>query len=412
MTLTLLLSPTGGDHGGARGRHRLRSVPHLPVRGMLLPAGPGFAVLWACAAGLPFCGCVCCHQATHEQLIPHRSLSHGRKRGPLPKVGKVGGGLPGQGRLAPEDCFTPADLRVGSTVNILGRAFLIYDCDAATRAWYQVTACVGGKMGEGAGLAGVSAWPSPWGAGWSALRHVAGLGWTGEGITNLGVACLLCRSTWAMVPPSWRQSALRSRGGRRRSLRCRPGTASAARRTACRTASSWWGWCTGGERGGRQQPLGSVRCTGAAATSLLMVRAAALQVPKPPKKDQYRWQQLVSRGGRWGLESTQRTQSRWTTISQPASTCMASAGNILDFFVSLPPPASRQDNVVLRYEAVLEPSEGKQLIKIDTGRRWVGEDQSVVGSRGWMQMPAAHARLCTPAGAQPFQLGLPAAALL
>ena len=63
-----------------------------------------------------------------------------RKRGPLPKVGKVGGGLPGQARLAPEDCFTPADLRVGTTVNILGRAFLIYYCDAATRAWYQASA--------------------------------------------------------------------------------------------------------------------------------------------------------------------------------------------------------------------------------------------------------------------------------
>lgn len=111
---------------------------------------PGLAVLWACAAGLSSCGCVCCRQATHQQRIPHRSSPHGRKRGPLPKVGKVGGGLPGQGRLAPEDCFTPADLRVGSTVNILGRAFLIYDCDAATRAWYQVTACGGGKMGQGA----------------------------------------------------------------------------------------------------------------------------------------------------------------------------------------------------------------------------------------------------------------------
>ncbi len=76
-----------------------------------------------------------------------------RKRGPLPKVGKVGGGLPGQARLALEDCFTPADLRVGTTVNILGRAFLIYDCDAATRAWYQASAGV-----VGCGLGSLQAW--------------------------------------------------------------------------------------------------------------------------------------------------------------------------------------------------------------------------------------------------------------
>lgn len=67
---------------------------------------------------------------------------------------------------------------------------------------------------------------------------------------------------------------------------------------------------------------------------------------------------------------------------------------------------------MLRYEAVLEPSEGKQLIKIDTGRRWVGADQSVEGSRGWVQKPAAHAHPRAPTSAQPFQLNLPAAALL
>lgn len=39
-------------------------------------------------------------------------------------------------------------------------------------------------------------------------------------------------------------------------------------------------------------------------------------------------------------------------------------------FVALTCACLPQDNVVLRYEAVLEPTEGKQLIKIDTTRRW------------------------------------------
>lgn len=39
----------------------------------------------------------------------------------------------------------PEDLRIGVTVNVHGRSFLLYDCDAATRAWYtvrHVSACV------------------------------------------------------------------------------------------------------------------------------------------------------------------------------------------------------------------------------------------------------------------------------
>lgn len=55
--------------------------------------------------------------------------------------------LPGQARLTPEDCYAPIDLRIGASVSILGRTFLIYDCDAATRAWYMVGGWGGGLSG-------------------------------------------------------------------------------------------------------------------------------------------------------------------------------------------------------------------------------------------------------------------------
>jgi hypothetical protein len=59
------------------------------------------------------------------------------KRGPLPK-GAVGGALPGQGRLTPDQCYAAADLRIGATLSVLGRQLFIYDCDEATKKWYQV----------------------------------------------------------------------------------------------------------------------------------------------------------------------------------------------------------------------------------------------------------------------------------
>lgn len=72
------------------------------------------------------------------------------KRGPLPKAAPAAAGgaaLPGQARLTPELCYAPADLRIGATVTILGRQFLIYDCDAATRQWYTVRSPGRGQAG-------------------------------------------------------------------------------------------------------------------------------------------------------------------------------------------------------------------------------------------------------------------------
>lgn len=73
------------------------------------------------------------------------------KRSPLPKAPPAAAGgaaLPGQARLTPDGCYAPADLRIGATVAILGRNFLIYDCDPATRQWYSVR-----QGGAGAGAA-------------------------------------------------------------------------------------------------------------------------------------------------------------------------------------------------------------------------------------------------------------------
>ena len=38
----------------------------------------------------------------------------------------------------PDDCVKPQDLRIGTTLTVYGRSFLIHDCDTFTQKWLQV----------------------------------------------------------------------------------------------------------------------------------------------------------------------------------------------------------------------------------------------------------------------------------
>lgn len=94
----------------------------------------------------------------HEPNSGRAGFATFLKRGPLTKISSAAAGgaaLPGISRVVPEQCYMPADLRIGATVTILGRQFLIYDCDAATRKWYTVRKTgAGGSAAGGQGRAG------------------------------------------------------------------------------------------------------------------------------------------------------------------------------------------------------------------------------------------------------------------
>jgi hypothetical protein len=48
------------------------------------------------------------------------------------------------GNAIPKDaCYQPADLAIGSTINVHGRPFFIYDADQFTKSWMRETLGVG-----------------------------------------------------------------------------------------------------------------------------------------------------------------------------------------------------------------------------------------------------------------------------
>ena len=49
-------------------------------------------------------------------------------------------------RLGSDDCIKPQDLRIGTTLTVYGRSFLIHDCDAFTQKWLQVVQIYKGML--------------------------------------------------------------------------------------------------------------------------------------------------------------------------------------------------------------------------------------------------------------------------
>ncbi len=49
----------------------------------------------------------------------------------------VSGGL-GAGRVPKDSIYKPQDLRIGAFINVHGRDFFLFDCDAFTRKYYTV----------------------------------------------------------------------------------------------------------------------------------------------------------------------------------------------------------------------------------------------------------------------------------
>ena len=70
---------------------------------------------------------------TIGMLCRHSKLSFTAqitRQGPATAAGSV---------LERSACYGPADLRMGSTVSVYGRTFLIVDCDDFTRKWLLVS---------------------------------------------------------------------------------------------------------------------------------------------------------------------------------------------------------------------------------------------------------------------------------
>lgn len=155
------------------------------------------------------------------------------------------------GGQIPRGCATavcrPQDFRVGGVISVHNRDFLLYDCDAFTRQWYQVRAALV-RSRTFAACAGASWWSAGCGGRHAGRDTSPDTTMTLQGKAQDGAAplpCTLtrwlacCRLSLASLQRPLRAWRWRSPSHPCQQQHCRPTTATGPWMTASRTASHW-----------------------------------------------------------------------------------------------------------------------------------------------------------------------------
>lgn len=90
------------------------------------------------------------------------------RRTPLPKS-NMRGGVTSSTKYRKTECYSPADFKLGTYVNVYNRDFLVHDADRYTKAWCVWGVCLSFSALWAAGLAPLGTqcgslrpWPGTW----------------------------------------------------------------------------------------------------------------------------------------------------------------------------------------------------------------------------------------------------------